>query len=562
MIKRIVSILLLFVMLVAPMVDSNCIRAEGKNDEYVIEKSIRIKGKAFGVKEYTSLEPVTFDYHWLTTDCKNVYNNQLAEFASVLATDIYDTMSCQIEKKEAEDKTALLAAYGFQNVKYISVPEQKAEVDKDDTTAIIIGHRNSKVNSCEYDAYVVVIRGTNGTESEWSSDFDIGCDNTSYTEKTGDHPDWLNKQNHKAFDVVANRVNKLIKEYMKEHAGNPNAKKSILFTGHSRGGAVANILGAQYEREEISSCAYTFSTPNTTTASDVERKSVFNIINENDYISSLPLESWGFKRYGKDISLNISNHASAKELVGKLKNGKYSSASTKTLLNSFSKLADSRADLYDTEKKSNCFELTKSVDSIKKQVEKLDMEEYILFKSEGKKNYIILCPAVLMKGMSRIAANSDNYSDVFKIITGLIEIFPPKSTYYNILTNILSTLLANYDKLACPHETVCSYVIAKNTSSENSDDLGHTLKHIEAKEPTYDKEGNSEYYVCESCNRYFSNQEGTREIDKDSWIIKKLDDGVGSIFAEPSCYIIICAVVFLLAAIAMVFIVKRKQVRM
>lgn len=559
MMKKIMSILLMFVLVVAPVVDSNCIGAESKNDEYVIEKSISLKGKAFGAKEYTSLEPVRFDYHWLTTDCKNVYNNQLAEFASVLATDIYDTTSSKIEKKETEDKTALLAAYGFQDVKYISVPQEKTETDKNDTTAVTIGHRISKVDSCEYDAYVVVIRGTNNTESEWCSDFDIGYDDTSYTEKTGEHPDWINKQNHKAFDVVANRVNKVVKEYIKEYAVNSNAKKSILFTGHSRGGAVANILGAQYEEEEISSCAYTFSSPNTTTATDVERKSVFNIVNENDYFSCLPLESWGFKRYGRDISLNISEQISAKELVGKLKNTSYSSTSTKMLLKTFSKLAESREDIYDTEKKSNCFELKKSIDSVKKQVKNLDLEEYVKFKTEGKKNYILLCPAALMKGVAKIAANSEKSSDAFKIVNGLIQILPTNSTYSNILMEILSNLLSNYNKLACPHETVCSYVIAKTTPSENSGDLGHVLKHIEEKKPTYDSEGNREYYVCESCHRYFSNQEGTCEIDKDSWIIKKLDEGVGSIFAQPSYYILIGAFVILLGAIVIVVFVKRKR---
>lgn len=558
--KRIVSVLLVMMLLVVSFLDGNFIMASGKSEECVVEKNIRMKGSSFGAKdEYASLGTVTLDYHWLTTDCKNVYNSRLAEFASVLSTDIYDSVSCEIdEKKDAKDKTALLTSYGFQDVKYISVPEQETDVDKDDTTAIIIGHRNIKVNSCEYDAAVVVIRGTNGTESEWASDFDIGCDDTSYMNKTGAHPDWTNKQNHKAFDVVANRVQKLVKEYMKEHMTDPKVKKSFLFTGHSRGAAVANILGARYEDEGMSSCAYTFATPNTTTDSDVQRKSVFNIINENDYVSCLPLASWGFRRYGRDISISISDNTSAKELVGKLKKQKYSSVDKNRLLNYFSKLADSRGAIYDTEKEENCYELKNSPDAIKKIVKEMDLENYILFKSQGNKNFIILSPAAFMKGIALIAANSDRTSYVFKIVMNLIKIFPEKSTYYNILTNTISILVSNYQGMISPHETVCSYAIAKTFSGDSSD-KGHVLKHMEAKQPMYDKDGNKEYYVCESCNRYFSDEGGTSEIDKDSWVIKGADYDVGSVFAQSGYYVIIGSVAALLVAIATVIIVKRKQ---
>ena len=47
---------------------------------------------------------------------------------------------------------------------------------------------------------------------------------------------------------------------------------------------------------------------------------------------------------------------------------------------------------------------------------------------------------------------------------------------------------------------------------------GH-LEHIEATTATCISTGNSEYYHCTACNKYYSNAAGTAEIEEDSWVI-------------------------------------------
>ena len=47
----------------------------------------------------------------------------------------------------------------------------------------------------------------------------------------------------------------------------------------------------------------------------------------------------------------------------------------------------------------------------------------------------------------------------------------------------------------------------------------HSLTKTEAKEPTCTEAGNSEYWTCSVCGKYFSDENGTTEIEKDSWII-------------------------------------------
>ncbi|MBO4217617.1 MAG: leucine-rich repeat protein [Clostridia bacterium] len=48
---------------------------------------------------------------------------------------------------------------------------------------------------------------------------------------------------------------------------------------------------------------------------------------------------------------------------------------------------------------------------------------------------------------------------------------------------------------------------------------GHTLTEVEAKEPTYEEDGNRQYWYCPVCGRYFSDSEGETEIDSGSVII-------------------------------------------
>ena len=49
---------------------------------------------------------------------------------------------------------------------------------------------------------------------------------------------------------------------------------------------------------------------------------------------------------------------------------------------------------------------------------------------------------------------------------------------------------------------------------------GHSMTKTEAKEPTCTEAGNSEYWTCSVCGKYFSDEEGKTEIAKDSWVLE------------------------------------------
>ncbi|MBQ9060219.1 MAG: hypothetical protein IJ128_03660, partial [Firmicutes bacterium] len=62
----------------------------------------------------------------------------------------------------------------------------------------------------------------------------------------------------------------------------------------------------------------------------------------------------------------------------------------------------------------------------------------------------------------------------------------------------------------------------KNEISENSWVVkgGHKLKATEAKSATCEEDGNSAYWTCSECGKFFSDKDGKNEITENSWIIK------------------------------------------
>ena len=83
----------------------------------------------------------------------------------------------------------------------------------------------------------------------------------------------------------------------------------FLVTGHSRGAAVANILGAQlsdrFGAENV--FAYTFATPRTVRGDYPAYDNIFNVINPSDLVTYLPFPQWGFARYGVDLTLPVDD---------------------------------------------------------------------------------------------------------------------------------------------------------------------------------------------------------------------------------------------------------------
>lgn len=214
----------------------------------------------------------------------------------------------------------LLAQIGAKDMEMINISSNKFEVDPYDVADALMAHHVFMNNGKKYQIYFVVIRPY-PLSTGWVSNFDVGATNDDgtftdlYKEIEGDtHPDWIegsNRFDHKGFSVTSTRLLKGIKIYQEMHH-EVNATPIVFVTGHSRGGAITNLIGKDFIDNNKEIRAYCFNPANTTIVDDTEAKkesysgSIFNIINNGDLVSRIP--SFGFKLYGKDFINNIDNN--------------------------------------------------------------------------------------------------------------------------------------------------------------------------------------------------------------------------------------------------------------
>lgn len=285
---------------------------------------------------YTHHASFKMDYRWFFGD-NTAFNQDMAVLSSLFAQDMYSDAMLKFTSGTTGDTTKtngniLFQIFGMSDCRNINANQLSTTyarkdskgnaVDADDTAEVSFGHRLVTVDGEEQEVFFMAVRGTNGTHAEWSSNFDIGSDTENYYNITGEHPDWLNKQNHKGFDVAANRILTAFDAYLQEleeqNLLDKDAKRSILITGHSRGAAIANLLGKHFEDDpDFNSFTYTMAAPYSTTASDWSSyRTIYNIMNTDDLVPYLPLKAWGFEKFGKTLNMSIVDSFEGKNFLG------------------------------------------------------------------------------------------------------------------------------------------------------------------------------------------------------------------------------------------------------
>ena len=299
------------------------------------------------------------DYKALIDGNNELYSKDLSKLSVLFASDVYKDLYVEFTEGASggnDDPTTFASALGLQDVKSYDISADDYNVDKDDVTQFVICHKSLIYNGKVHEVIIASVRGTNETNAEWSSNFDVGADTEEYYGIMGsEHPHWKNKDNHKGFDVAANRVYDKLAAYIGQYVDS-SAQKSILITGHSRGAAIANILGKIFSDDvSYKTYAYTFAAPNTTTVNNAgDYKNIFNIINDDDIITYLPLSEWGFTKYGVVKSISVEENYEDSALLGDAEGtfewfigSDYNTNEKKDdALGSFKLLVDSREELY------------------------------------------------------------------------------------------------------------------------------------------------------------------------------------------------------------------------
>ena len=192
--------------------------------------------------------------------------------------------------------STLLQQMGFTNIMQVNYNRTATATDND-FVAFSIARKSITLNGAKKNLIVVALRGTPG-DYEWISNFNIG--------KNGYHD---------GFYKAAKDAKAKVLDYLKTG----NASTNILWiTGHSRGGAVANILetsiiegyGNYVKRGNV--YGYNFGVPYVNTKANTSLDNINNFCNPGDIAAQIPLAKWGFRRNGINIKLSAAGSAVAK----------------------------------------------------------------------------------------------------------------------------------------------------------------------------------------------------------------------------------------------------------
>ena len=271
----------------------------------------------------------TMDYRNFFGD-NTVYNQDIADFSTWAAQLTYENEDSEtsytpaVALRDADGSSItkvyhidqLMRAHGMENVIDYKLENGYFDSDislgayaDDDITEVYFGHREVSYNGETIEVVAVYVRGTNGTEKEWCSNFDVG-DLNRYDDEFDCEPgklprqlnhDWSRKSNHRGFDVCSTRVRRALDAYLETFVDS-EVQPVFWLTGHSRGAAISNITASYLIDAGHKVFAYTFACPNTTAnteASAAKFDCIFNLVNGDDFVPRLPMPEWGFTRYGR-----------------------------------------------------------------------------------------------------------------------------------------------------------------------------------------------------------------------------------------------------------------------
>ena len=263
-----------------------------------------------------------FDDAWLDRDAL-AYQHELATACSVLAA-VCNSESQFYGNVEGAKPYAELAlgALGFDDVRTDSYALRSDVLDEigaffagsHDVAAYTLASKTVPGKNGEPPTTIlfVGIRGSYGIE--WLSNF-------NFVNPTD--------ADHQGFKKAEQEVEAALFQYARERGADPQHTR-VLITGHSRGGAIANLLAARLDdlsgtpqqlAPASSVFAYTFAAPCATMSlsrQDSRYGNVFNVVNDADIVPQLPLSLWGYGRYGTTVALPAAQSASFDALYGSM----------------------------------------------------------------------------------------------------------------------------------------------------------------------------------------------------------------------------------------------------
>lgn len=323
--RKLISVILAAALLTGLL--SAC--GSGEKQPETVTLSAHAEGSIFGGSGGDGIPVrVTFQPRWLTKADNTVYSGELAAFAALLSADTYfrekdlakgtqNRVLIDGTDADAYTFTTLLTALGFSGAEHIESYSAKTyDDDPNDSVTMNLGYMNA--DGC--DVFVAAIRGC-FSAGEWTSIFDTGADTARYESVTGEHPEWTHRSAFKGVDIAANRAYEFLQDFIAKH-DDPARQNRVLVTGHSRGGAIAELLGARLEAEQ-GVTAYTYAFNSAAVTSDASAQScasVFNLFDSGDFFTEvLPFGEETLYRFGRTLTADVGSDGALRGAIAELK---------------------------------------------------------------------------------------------------------------------------------------------------------------------------------------------------------------------------------------------------
>ena len=250
-------------------------------------------------------------------DSSYIYNHDLAKISFGLALAAGNPTSTHTLWGETGDNIGrhrsvekLYNDLEFVDKRYYNYDSQLNDSDR--KIAFSIAKKDVHIGEDNFTLIAVAIRGY-AYGAEWSSNFDMGKDGYS----------------HKGFTEAATEVQEAIIEYFEEFEDVLDEDTKLWLVGYSRGANVSNLLGSNLDKLAKGSTGlgrfldpkniyvYTFA-PSRIVSSDNNPDfqdnnkalfdNIFNIINPNDVMTTMPPKEWNLTRYGVNKVFLFGEH--------------------------------------------------------------------------------------------------------------------------------------------------------------------------------------------------------------------------------------------------------------
>lgn len=239
--------------------------------------------------------PFEWNEKWFGGNSPSVYNHGLAKIACALSEVSYVNLKTDPNLNQLKNVYKKLGV-AEQNMEFHYQLDYKAPGLEKDQAAFSIAAKEINSAKGKRTLIFLTIRGTPYSAPEWISNVNV-ADST--------HESTLI---HEGFFRTQTLIQKALIYYLLKRKIDPDTTY-FLITGHSRGAALSNLLGAQladqgyFDTENI--YVYTFAAPNVSQqekVSDPKYNFIWNIINPEDIVPTVPLKTSGKKKewnYGK-----------------------------------------------------------------------------------------------------------------------------------------------------------------------------------------------------------------------------------------------------------------------